>query len=269
MSTDTAGTGPNLLVSVSDGVMCLSLNRAHKRNAFDLALFDALAVALGQAEDDPAVRCVLLRAEGGHFTGGIDLPQWVPFFRDGRWPDLPAGAVDPLGLGRGRARTRPLVIAIHGLCLTIGIELALAADIRLAAADARFAQIEVKRGLYPLGGATLRMVQELGWGNAMRILLTGDEFSAEHAQRIGLVQDLCAPANLQEQALDLARRIARQSPVAVRATLRACGDARAALEREPIARLLDPLPEVMGSDDLLEGLRAFLERREPVFPLPR
>lgn len=254
---------PNLLLEAAEGVLCISLNRPRKRNAFDLALFNELAMALADVESDASVHCAVLCAEGEHFTAGIELPQWLPFFRDGRWPDLPEGAVDPLGLGRGRPRTKPLVMAMQGYCLTIGIELALAADIRFAAQDARFAQIEVKRGLYPLGGATLRMYQELGWGNAMRILLTGDEFPA--AEALGLVQALAPAEALRELAVGTARTIARQSPVGVRATLAACRDARDAQEREGLERLLGHLPDVMASNDALEGLRAFLERREPRF----
>ena len=85
-----------------------------------------------------------------------------------------------------RSRTKPLVAAVHGKCLTLGIELLLASDVRIAAENATFAQIEIKRGIFPFGGATLRFPEAAGWGNAMRWLLTGDEFDAKEALRIGL-----------------------------------------------------------------------------------
>src|SRR5207253_9310001 len=100
--------------------------------------------------------------------------------------------MDPLVIP-GPRLTNPIISAVQGICLTIGIELMLAADIRVAASNARFAQIEIKRGLYPFGGATIRFARETGWGNAMRYLLTGDEFNAAEAHRIGLVQEVVEP----------------------------------------------------------------------------
>jgi enoyl-CoA hydratase/carnithine racemase len=154
---------------------------------------------------------------------------------------------------------------VHGWCLTIGIELMLAADVRVAADSARFAQIEVKRGIYPVGGATVRLVQEVGWGNAMRIVLTGEEFSAQEAHRIGLVQQVVPAGTQLQHALALAAIIARQSPVGVQASLASARLARAEGARAAFARMLPDLQQVMASDDAVEGLKAFLERREPRF----
>jgi enoyl-CoA hydratase len=157
------------------------------------------------------------------------------------------------------------VIAVQGWCLTIGIELLLAADIRVGADNTRFAQIEVKRGIYPIGGATVRLVQELGWGNAMRWLLTGDEFSAHEAYRAGLIQEVVLAGTERERALDIAETIARQSPIGVQASLASARLARSEGERAAFARMLPDLQQVMAGDDAIEGLNAFLERREPHF----
>jgi enoyl-CoA hydratase/carnithine racemase len=246
-------------------VLLVGLNRPDKRNAFDLQMYAELGRALGDLQRDGQLRCGLLFAHGEHFTGGIELPQWLPFFRDGRMPPLPDGALDPLGREPERTLAKPLVVAVHGWCLTIGIELMLAADVRVAADNARFAQIEVKRGIYPIGGATVRLVQEVGWGNAMRILLTGDEFTAQEAYRIGFVQEVVPAGNQLERAVALAEIIARQSPVGVQASLVSARLARAEGERAAFARMLPDLQEVMASDDAVEGLKAFLERREPRF----
>jgi enoyl-CoA hydratase len=224
-----------------------------------------LGQALGRLQNTAALRCGVLFAHGEHFTGGIELPQWLPFFRDGRMPPLPADALDPLAREAERTLTKPLVVAVQGWCLTIGIELLLAADIRVAAHDARFAQIEIKRGIFPVGGATVRLVQEMGWGNAMRILLTGDELSADEALRLGLVQEVVAPGTQRERALAIAQTIARQSPVGVQATLASARLARREGERAAFARLLSDLQQAIASDDAVEGLNAFLERREPKF----
>ena len=258
-------TAARISLETRGHVLLIGLDRAAKRNAFDLQMYAELGSALGGLQRDAHLRCGVLFAHGAHFTGGIDLPQWLPYFRDGRMPPLPDGALDPLAREPARTLAKPLIIAVQGWCLTIGIELLLAADIRVAADDTRFAQIEVKRGIYPVGGATVRLVQELGWGNAMRWLLTGDECAANEAHRIGLVQAVVPAGEQLASALALAQTIARQSPVGVQATLASARLARREGESAAFQRMLPDLQQVVASDDALEGLRAFVERREPRF----
>jgi enoyl-CoA hydratase/carnithine racemase len=253
-------TGP-LSIERRGAVLLIGLDRAAKRNAFDLALYAALSSALGTLERDPGLRCGVLFAHGEHFTGGIDLPQWLPCFREGRSAPLPDDGLDPLCLDPARTRTKPLVMAVQGYCYTIGIELLLAADIRIAADSARFAQIEVKRGIYPIGGATVRFAQEVGWGNAMRWLLTGDTFDAVEALRMGLVQQITAAGAQLDAAVAIAQAIAEQAPLAVKATLEAARLTRKAAETEAIARLLPDMLPLLDTGDAREGLAAFRERR--------
>ena len=160
---------------------------------------------------------------------------------------------------------KPVVVAVQGTCLTIGIELMLATDIRIAATTTRFGQIEVKRGIYPVGGATLRFPREVGWGNAMRWLLTGDEFDAAEALRIGLVQEVVPPGEQLDRAIALAQTIAAQAPLGVYATLASSRAAIPAAEHAAAARLMPDLAPIMKSADVAEGLRAFLERRPGTF----
>lgn len=250
-----------LSVERRGAVWLMGLDRVAKRNAFDLALYAALSSALGTLERDPELRCGVLFAHGEHFTGGIDLPQWTPLFRQGRSAPLPEDGLDPLCLDPARTRSKPLVMAVQGHCLTLGIELLLAADIRVAAESTRFAQIEVKRGIYPIGGATVRFAQEVGWGNAMRWLLTGDTFDAAEALRMGLVQQVTATGAQLEAALAIATTIAEQAPLAVRATLASVRLTREAAETAAIARLMPDMLPLLASDDAREGLAAFVERR--------
>src|SRR5579863_2925608 len=182
-------------------VWLMGLNRVAKRNAFDPPMLAALGLAYGTLDRDDELRCGVLFAHGDHFTGGIDLARFAPLMASGGL-EPPEGALDPLGI-RGPRVSKPVVCAVQGICLTIGIELMLAADVRIAASDTRFAQIEIKRGIYPAGGATIRFVREAGWGNAMRYLLTGDEFDAQEALRIGLVQEVVAPGQQLERAVAL------------------------------------------------------------------
>jgi enoyl-CoA hydratase/carnithine racemase len=248
-----------------DHVLLMGLDRVVKLNAFDVALYRELAKAYGELERESKLRCGVLFAHGDHFTSGLDLKELVPRLPEGAEPfSLPEGAVDPLQLS-DPLRTKPLVIAVQGLVFTIGIELLLAADVRIAASNARFAQLEVQRGLYPFGGATIRFVHEAGWGNAMRYLLTGDEFGAQEALRLGLIQEIVEPGRQLDRAVELAETIAAQAPLGVRATLASARCALTKGEEAAIQRLRPDLEPMLQSGDLQEGIRSFRERRPPRF----
>lgn len=246
-------------------VLMIGLNRPDKRNAFDLDMYLDLSMAYGELHQAPDLRCGVLFAHGDHFTAGLDLSEWVPLFREGRFPDLPPGAIDPLGLDEEKRLCKPLVMAVQGVCLTLGIELLLATDLRVAATGTRFGQFEITRGLYPVGGATIRLMQEVGWGNAMRYLLTADEISAEEAFRIGLVQEVTEAGQQLDRALQIAGTIAKRAPLAVQATLASAHLARTQGVKPALARLLPDLIPIMGSEDVAEGIQSFVERREATF----
>lgn len=244
-------------------VLLIGLDRAAKRNAFDLPLWDGLCAAYGELDRDPELRVGVLHAFGDHFTGGLDLVQWAPVFQSGKW-HVPDGGIDPLG-NVGPRLTKPIVAAVQGICFTIGIELLLATDIRVAASSARFGQIEIKRGIYPVGGATVRFPREVGWANAMRWLLTGDEFDAAEALRIGFVQQVVEHGAQLDRAIAIAEVVAAQSPLGVYATLASSRHALPEAEAAATARLMPDLQPLMASEDMQEGLRAFMERRPGSF----
>lgn len=254
---------PRVRVERDGHVHLIGLDRADKRNAFDLRMLRELAEAYTAFEEDDEARAAVVYAEGDHFTAGLDLAEVGPAVATGA-PLFPEDSVDPLGL-HGRVRSKPVVMAASGWCLTIGIELLLAADVRVAASDTRFGQIEINRGIFPFGGATIRLPLVAGWGNAMRWLLTGDVFDAPEALRIGLVQEVVEPGAQKAAALAIAKTIASRAPLGVRATL---ASSRATLEDGPdaaAALLLAQARELMGSDDAAEGLRSFVERRDAKF----
>lgn len=243
-------------------VLLIGLDRAEKRNAFDIEMLQELGRAYGELERDDEARCGVLFAHGEHFTGGLDLAKVAPQLSEGIF-NYPEDALDPLGI-HGSKRTKPVVAVAQGWCLTVGIELLLASDVRIAASDTRFAQIEIQRGIYPFGGATVRFPHEAGWGNAMRWLLTGDEFDAEEALRLGLVQEVVEPGAQLDRAIALAERISEQAPLGVRATLASAADAL----RDPdaaAAQLQDNLVPLASSEDAAEGVQSFVERRPAVF----
>jgi enoyl-CoA hydratase len=244
-------------------VLVLHIDRAAKLNGFTPKMMDELVDGLEALERDDALRCGLVCAEGKHFTAGLDLPKFRDMQQRGE-PVFPRGRLDPCDL-RDPRREKPLVYAVKGICFTIGIELMLAGDVVVAAADCRFSQLEVKRGIMPGAGGSLRFVERGGWGNAMRYLLTGDEFGAEEALRIGFVQQVVEPGQELDVAFAIAERIAAQAPLAVRATRR---NALRALEHGPLAAIdeLNGLRKMLSnSEDAKEGVASFVEKRAARF----
>lgn len=243
-------------------VRLIGLNRPEKRNAFTFDMLAELARAYTDLADAPEIRCGVLHAHGSMFTAGLDLADVAPRIAAG--DSITAGArIDPWGLYAERC-PKPMVVAVHGKCLTLGIELALASEIVVADETATFAQIEVARGIFPFGGATIRMAQAGGYQNAMRWLLTGDEFNAEQARQLGLVQEIVAPGQALERAVEIAQRIAAQAPLGVAATLKS---ARLALQdpEAAAAPIYDDVRALMGSEDAKAAVVAFVNRQTPVF----
>jgi enoyl-CoA hydratase len=196
-------------------IFLIVIDRPKKLNGFSVKMLE-LGRAFSMMEDDTDIRCGVLCAEGRNFTAGLELNQVAKHLAEG--PLFSANEVDPVNL-HGRLRTKPLVAAVQGICFTLGIELMLASDIVVAASDCRFAQIEVKRGIMPSAGATIRMTERAGLGNALRYLLTGDEFNAETALRLGFIQEVVAPGSERQRAIEIATLISQQAPLAVAATL--------------------------------------------------
>jgi len=246
-------------------ILLIGLNRPAKRNAFDIQMLDELALAYAELEDNEEVRCGVLFAEGEMFTAGLDLANVAPKVVEKGILSYPDGAIDPLNLDGKRPRTKPVVAAVQGKCLTIGIELLLASDIRIASENATFAQIEIKRGIFPFGGATLRFPETAGWGNAMRWLLTGDEFDAKEALRIGLIQEVVEHGKQLEKAIEIAEKIAKQAPLGVRATIKSARKMQTEGFNEAVENLTPQILELFKSEDAKEGVQSFIERRDGNF----
>ncbi len=244
-------------------VYLIGLNRVPKRNAFDLDMREQLALAYGEMERDPEIRCGVLYAHGDHFTGGLDLGQVADALQSGKG-GIPEGGVDFRGFFT-EPRSKPVVCALQGWCLTLGIEIALATDVRVAAADTKFSQMEVSRGIYPFGGATIRFPREVGWGNAMRWILTGEPFDVNEAHRMGLVQEVVPVGEQLGRAVQIAQQICGQAPLGVQTALRSA--MRAAREGEAAAaeRLVPDMVALLDSEDAAEGRKSFMEKRTAHF----
>lgn len=242
-------------------VLKIVIDNVAKKNSFSPEMMAELSEAMTLLDRDENLWVGLLCALGDDFTAGLDMPKF--FGPKATVKPRKEGNIDPFGLSN-RCR-KPVVTAVQGIVYTIGIEIALAGDIVIAADTSRFCQMESKRGIAPLGGAHFRYLTRMGWGDAMYHLFLCDEFKADRAHKIGLVQEV-VPAGAQiERGMEVAQLIAKNAPIGIQVTKEAglrfleSGE-RAAIEAIPQIR-----ERVMSSEDMKEGIQSFVERRQAVF----
>ncbi|WP_430459562.1 crotonase/enoyl-CoA hydratase family protein [Thalassolituus sp. LLYu03] len=253
-----------VIVEASEHILTITFNRPEKMNALDPESFYLLAQALYRLQHDDDLRVGVIQAAGKHFTAGLELEKWAPIFAKGTVPELPPEHLDPYGIN-GEMLTKPLIMAVQGICYTSGLELLLNTDMRVATADARFAQLEVKRGIYPCGGGTVRLPEEIGWARAQRYLLTGDEFTGQQAFDWGMITELADASDVQNRARELAKKVAAAAPLGVKAALKSSKTARLHGDTAALNGVFNDMPGVMKSEDAMEGVRSFMERREAQF----
>ncbi len=264
MSTGTTQELETVTLERDGHVLVMGLNRPEKRNAFTRQMLSDLSRAYALLESDDELRAGVLFGNGEHFTAGLDMVDVAGSLATGESP-YPQDGRDPWRLDGWW--TKPIVAAAQGWSLTLGIELLLAADVRVVAADTRFAQIEVRRGIYPFGGATLRFTREAGWGNAMRWILTGDEFGADEAFRMGIVQEIAPDgAGALARAREIAQTIAEEAaPLGVGALMASAHRSRDEGDAEAIKHLNPEIMRLFTTADATEGVQSFVERRKANF----
>lgn len=251
-----------LRIETTDRVATITIDRPEKRNALNGAVRRELIDALDALARDDSVRVVVLTGAGEKaFVAGADIGEFAE-----RTPIEQRAAMEGRRVFDVLAEhPKPTIASINGFALGGGCELALACDLRIAARSARLGQPEVNLGILPGGGGTQRLPRLVGLGRAMRLILTGDLIGAEEAERIGLVDLVVDDDRLRDQTMELAARIARHSPVAlklIKQAVRAAAEmplaAGLALERELFVT-------AFASEDRTEGVAAFLEKRTPEF----
>jgi len=254
----------NISVEQRGAVLLIGIDRPEAQNRFDAPMLIGLGKAYHRLDHDDDLRAAVLYGVGRDFSLGVDRGSFAAAQASGQLPPKDPDYINPVSL-RPPYRSKPVVIAVHGGTKYLGHELFLASDIRVAANDTIFSQGEVARGVFPGGGATVRFAREAGWGNAMRYMLTGDEWGAAEAYRLGLVQEVTAPGRELERALDLANKIAAAAPLGVRATLASSRQALAADEATALAALQAEFGRLLQSQDANEFQRAQQEGRAPVY----
>ncbi len=232
-----------------------------KKNAFSPQMMEQLSDALTELHNNESHWVGVICAEGKEFTAGLDMPKFFGPTAEKR--NFREGNVDAFGLQKRCGK--PIVTAVQGIVFTIGIELMLAGDIVIAADDSRFCQMEAKRGIAPLGGAHFRFLSRAGWGNTMYHLFLCDEFNAQRAREIGLVQEVVAAGQQIDRAMELAAIIARNAPLGIQVTKEAALKYVEHGEAAAIAHIPAIRDRVMNSADAREGILSFVERRAAVF----
>lgn len=263
MTTKQAdSTEGKIITTIEDQIMTICVDRQAKRNAFTPQMIVDLSKAFTRLEEDPDIWVGVVTFAGAHSTGGLDLPKFGESLKTGK-PLVEGNNVDPFGVQR--RCTKPLVCAVQGFTFTAGIELMLACDIVIAAEDCVFSQMEPKRGIMAFGGASFRMVQRAGWGNAMVHLLVADKFDAQTALRHGLVQEVVPAGQQKERAREIAELIRANAPLAVQATKIAAQKYVEEGEAANIATYSPLTTKLAASKDAVEGVTAMKQKRAPVF----
>ena len=237
-------------------VLLITLNRPDARNAVNLAVAEQLASALDALDSDDSLSVGVLTGAGKGFSAGMDLKAFVagerPHIRDRGFA----------GITR-RAAQKPLVAAIEGFAVAGGLEIALSCDLIVAARDARIGIAEVKRGLVAAAGALIRLPKRIPYHAAMELALTGEFIDGARAYDLGLVNRATDPGGALATAFELAEQIARNAPLALRASKEIIAHAQDWPEQEAWQRQDEIAGPVMTSDDAREGAKAFAEKRPP------
>lgn len=252
----------SIIFNKEDSVAVIVLNQPDRLNVFNWEIMERITDIQEDIRKDPSIRVVLIKANGKHFSAGMSLDvlktwdaqfmlenlQWLQDFNS-RWQELPI----------------PVIAAVQGYCIGGGVEMILGCDVRIAADNARFRLPEVGLGLSPDMGGTARLTKLVGAGQAKRLIMGCEEIDAQEALRIGLIEVMVELNELEQRAMEMARRMANMPPISTRWAKKGIN---LAIESSMNAALLFEQAQSIAcfmSDDLKEGINAFIEKRKPVF----
>lgn len=258
---------PHVLFERDGHVAVVTMNRPDARNALSSEMVVRLADAWAAIDADPNIRVAILTGAGGHFSSGADLKAMAAGYGEDEWhartqadPEIPWKAL----LRQNRPR-KPLIAAVEGYAIAGGTEMLQATEIRIAGRSARFGLFEVSRGLFPIGGSTVRLRRQIAYTHAAEILLTGEMLDAQRALEIGLIGRVVDDGAALDEARAVADRIAANGPLAVQAILRSLRETEGLPEADALKIELEIGLPIFMTYDAKEGPRAFAEKRAPNF----
>jgi enoyl-CoA hydratase len=261
-----ADTGqPHCLVEQEGHVLVVTMNRPEAKNALSGPMMQIMTEAWDRVNSDPDIRVAILTGAGGAFCAGADLKAMGSShpgdsFSGGGW-DLSVIK----SLLKGFRLTKPLIAAVEGPAIAGGTEILQATDIRVAGEGATFGVAEVRRGLFPLGGSTVRLRRQIPYTLAAEMLLTGKTITAEEALQYGLIGHVVPKGQALTKALEIADQIGANGPLAVKAVLRSLRETEGVPEEEALKIELEIGMAVFATNDAKEGPRAFAEKRPAQF----
>ncbi len=261
---------PAVLVEKDEHVLTVTLNRPEKRNAVNSEVMCRLYDAWLRLDEDDDLRCAILTGVGKTFCAGMDLSE-IPKLRSGK-PDneyMERVMKEPeviFGAWLKTYRpTKPVILAVEGFARAGGTEILQGTDIRVAGQSAMFGVTEVQRGLFPMAGSAVRLRRQLPYAIAAEMLLVGDDLPAARALELGLINHVVPDGQALAKAREIAQRISQNGPLAVKGILATLRETETLPEEEAFVIEQQHGMVAMASEDAVEGPRAFLEKRKPVF----
>jgi len=256
----------DIIVERLEDIGRITVNRPDQLNAVSRRTLEEMERALKEFRKDPAVRAVILTGAGerafcagADLKGGIFTPQ-TDSIRGAKLARMGQEFTEML-----ERYEKPVIVAVNGLALGGGCEIALACDLIVASENAQFGQTEVNVGLIPGWGGTQRLPRLIGRNKAKELIFTGDRITANEAERVGIVNKVVPPAKLQEAALELARKLASRSPIMLRLAKQAINRGIEMDLKSGLAEEVKAFRVCFTTQDFKEGLTAFLEKRQPKF----
>jgi enoyl-CoA hydratase len=257
----------HLTVEREGHTVIVTMNRPEAKNALSPGMLVGMADAWVEIDQDDDVRCAVLTGAGGDFCTGMDLKAFSGGGGDN--PHQDRFSADPdihwKALLRHHQLKKPLIAAVEGWAVAGGSEILQATDIRVAGEGATFGIFEAKRGLFPLGGSTVRLQRQIPYTLAMELLLTARPVKADEALRIGLIGRVVPDGKALDAALEIADMINSNGPLAVEAIKRSVKETAAMSEADGLARELELGWPIFATEDAKEGAKAFAEKRKADF----
>ena len=257
------------IVEEQDGVLTVSLNRPEAKNALTPEMLLGMYRAWRKLDEDDALHCAILTANGDTFCAGMDLKAGAEGHRSTDEFMAVMGEVPNVhwqALLRDNRPCKPIILAVEGYALAGGTEILQGTDIRVGAEDAIFGVTEVARGLYPMGGSTVRLRRQIPYCLAAEILLLGDHITARQALDCGLINRVVPKGETLAEARGIAEKICANGPLAVRAVVESLRRHQECMPEDEAMLASDELANpVFASKDAKEGMRAFKEKRPAVF----